>query len=60
MTTKEAMLKAIEELPEDAGYEEAIERLYVLYKIQKGIAQVQAGKTISNEEAMERLAKWLP
>jgi predicted transcriptional regulator len=60
MTTKEAIVKAMQELPDDAGYEEAIERLYVLYKIERGLEQLDAGQSVSHEEAVRRLAKWFP
>ena len=59
MDTKQQMLKAIEELPEDANVEDALERLYLLYKIDKGIKQADAGELISQEEARQRMAKWL-
>ena len=53
------MLKAIEELPDDANIEDALERLYLLYKIDRGIKQADAGELISQEEARQRMAKWL-
>ena len=59
MDTKQQMLKAIEELPEDAKVEDALERLYLLYKIDRGIKQADAGELMSQEEARQRMAKWL-
>lgn len=59
METKQQMLKAIEELPDDASVEDALERLYLFYKIEKGIKQADAGELISQEEARQRMAKWL-
>ncbi|MES4785392.1 MAG: hypothetical protein C4294_05735 [Nitrospiraceae bacterium] len=53
------MLKAIEELPDDAKVEDALERLYLLYKIERGVQQADAGDLISQEEARQRMAKWL-
>jgi len=41
------MLKAIENLPEDANVEDALERLYLLYKIDKGIEQADVGQLIA-------------
>jgi elongation factor P--beta-lysine ligase len=35
--TKQQILKAIEELPDDAGVEEALDRLYLLYKVERGL-----------------------
>ena len=59
MLTKEQMVKAIQELPEDASVDEAVDRLYLLEKIERGIAQADAGQTVSHEEALRRLSRWL-
>jgi predicted transcriptional regulator len=58
-TTKEQIIKAMSELPEDASFEDAIQRLYVLYKIDRGLADVEEGRTLSHEEVKKQLAKWL-
>jgi len=57
--TKQQILKAIEELPDDASIEDALERLYLLYKIEKGLRQADRGDLISQEDARQRMAKWL-
>ena len=57
-TVKHRVLKAIEELPQDATFEEVMECLYFLYKIDKGLKQVEAGETVSHEEAIERTKLW--
>jgi hypothetical protein len=59
MDTKQQILKAIEALPENAQVEDALERLYLLYKIERGIEQADSGELISQEEARQRRAKWL-
>lgn len=59
MTVKEQVLKAIQELPQDATVEDAMERLYLLYKVERGIKQADAGQKISQEEAKKRMNKWL-
>jgi hypothetical protein len=58
MTTKEAILKAMQQLPEDASYEEAIDRLYVLMKVEKGRAAGRAGEKVSLDEARKIAAQW--
>jgi hypothetical protein len=60
MTAKEEILRTLESLPDDAGIEEAIDRLYLLYKVQRGLAQANEGQTVSQEEARRRMARWLP
>jgi predicted transcriptional regulator len=59
MVTKQAMLEAIAQLPDDATIEDAMERLYILEGIERGIAQVEAGQVLTNDEAKKRLSTWL-
>lgn len=51
---KKKIAKTIDELPEDATIEEAIERLVLLHKIQTGLKE-SGGKT--QEEMEEHFAK---
>jgi predicted transcriptional regulator len=57
--TKQQMLKVIRELPDDAGVEDALDRLYLLYKVEKGLGQADRGELISQEDVRQRMAKWL-
>jgi len=50
MEAKQQMLKAIEELPDDAGVEEALDRLYLLYKVERGLRQANRGELLSQDE----------
>ena len=59
MGAKEQIIDAVQALPTDATIEDAMERLYLLYKVQRGIAQAEAGQTITQEEAKERMKRWL-
>ena len=59
MSTKEEMIRLIQELPEDATIEDAMERLYLLHKVERGIAQADSGQKVSQEEAQRRMARWL-
>ncbi|HZS38335.1 MAG TPA: hypothetical protein VFF06_15975 [Polyangia bacterium] len=60
MTTKEQILRALEAMPDGAGIEDAIERLYLLYKVERGLTQADAGEKVTQEEARRRMARWLP
>jgi len=59
MTTKERVLQAVSNLPEDASIEDVMEHLLFLAKIERGIKQADAGQTIPHSEVKERMAKWL-
>lgn len=53
--TRERMLEAIRELPEDASVDDAIERLVFLAKIEEGLAQLERGEGVPHEEVKRRL-----
>ena len=53
---KKKILRAVEQLPDDATIEDAIERLYFLAKIEKGIREADSGLTVSHDEAKKRLS----
>jgi predicted transcriptional regulator len=57
--TEQQILKVFEELPDDAGVEDALDRLYLLYKVERGLAQADRGELLSQEEVRQRMAKWL-
>lgn len=57
--SKQQILKAIAELPDDTSVAEAMDRLYLLYKVERGIRQADNGELISKEEARRRMEKWL-
>ena len=53
-TTRDRIREAIEKLPPDATYDDAIERLIFLAKIEAGLAELDAGKRIPHEEIKQR------
>lgn len=53
--TRERMIEAIRELPEDASVDDAIERLVFLAKIEEGLGQLERGEGIPHEEVKRRL-----
>ena len=52
---KQKVLEAIESLPADASLEDAIERLVLLAKIERGLAELDAGQGVDHAEATRRL-----
>jgi len=53
--TKKKILQVVEQLPDDATIEDAIERLYFLAKIDKGLREADAGLTVPHDEVKKRL-----
>jgi predicted transcriptional regulator len=56
-TAKQKILEAIEKLPPDATLEDAIERLVFLAKVERGLAELDAGKGVDHTEAKRRLVR---
>jgi predicted transcriptional regulator len=59
MTAREQVLQTLQDLPDDTTVEDAIERLYLLFKVERGLAQADAGEKVSQDEARHRMARWL-
>ena len=58
-TVKSQVLKVVEEMPPNVTFIDIfidiMERLYFIYKIDRGLQQVEAGDTLSHEEAKKRI-----
>ncbi|MEI6817386.1 MAG: hypothetical protein WCL14_12305 [Bacteroidota bacterium] len=54
--TKEALIKVVNELPNDFDLEEFLDKLIFMAKVEKGIEQIKDGKVTSFEE-VKRISK---
>lgn len=54
-TAKDLLRETADKLPADASVEEAMERLYFLSKIERGVQEADSGKTVSHDEVRKRL-----
>lgn len=52
-------IKAIQTLSDDSSYDDIMERLYFMQKVEAGLRDIEEGRVISHEEVKERLSKWL-
>ena len=57
-TVKGEALGVIRSLPDDCTMEDIHYHLYVREKVNRGIADVDAGNTISQEEMEQRIGQW--
>ncbi len=55
---KEELTKLIEEQPEDSSGEEIIRELAFHLMVQRGLADSDAGRVISNNEMARRIRSW--
>lgn len=57
-TPKEDLTRLIESQPDDASYDEIVRELALHVMIQRGLADSDARRTISNEEMGRRIRSW--
>ena len=56
---KEEVRRLLELLPDDASLEDIQYHIYVRQKIVRGREDIEAGRTLSEEEFEARMSKWL-
>lgn len=56
--SKKRILQAIDELPHKIEIEDAMEKLYLLYKIEKGIRLADNYEKVVHQTVKERFQKW--
>lgn len=54
-STKAKIVRAVEELPDNASIEDAMERLLFLHKVEVGLRQAEGGETVSLDEVEAHL-----
>ena len=58
-TAKDAVRRMLDQLPDDASFEDIQYHIYVREKIERGRDDVRDGRIMSQEEAERRMARWL-
>lgn len=56
-TVKQKILQVVEGLPDTATFEDVIERLCFLAKVEEGLHQSSIGETVPHTEAVRQLLK---
>ena len=57
ITTKQRIQAAVDELPDDVSIDEAIDRLYLLQKLDEGLRQAAAGDVMDHDEFFDELLR---
>lgn len=57
-TVKEELIRLIEDQPDDSSHDEILRELAFAGMVERGIADSDAGRTISNEEMARRIESW--
>ncbi len=58
-TAKETAIEIIRQLSDQATPEEIVAELYFRQKVEAGLEDLEQHRTLTHDQAKERLAKWL-
>jgi len=59
LTAKQEVMELLKDLPDTSTLEEIQYHLYVRQKVQRGIQDVEEGRTYTQEEVEKRMEKWV-
>ena len=59
MTIKQIAMKTIEQLPEDASWEDIQERINFVAGVRKALHELDEGKGVPHDKVREEFAEWL-
>ena len=59
MTIKEVAVRSIQELPEDATWEDIQERINFVAGVRKGLRELDGGQGLSHEQVREEFREWI-
>jgi predicted transcriptional regulator len=58
-TAKEEVRKLLDQLPDEASFEDIQYHIYVREKIERGLKDVKEGRVFTQAEVEEKMSKWL-
>ena len=57
-TAKQEAIRAIERLPDDVPLDQIVYQLHLLNKVQQGVRDVDAGRTVSGDDLAREIEDW--
>jgi len=56
---KEEVRRMLDQIPDDASFEDIQYHIYVCQKIERGLRDIEEGRVISQKDIERRMSKWL-
>jgi hypothetical protein len=57
-SAKEQVLELVEDMPDDSSYDEIVQELVFARMVSRGLADVKAGRTISDDDMRRTIESW--
>jgi len=58
-TVKDEVRKILDQIPDNASFEDIQYHIYVCQKIERGLKDIEEGRVLSQDEIEKRMSKWL-
>jgi predicted transcriptional regulator len=58
-TAKEKARGAIDALPDDCSIDDILYNVYVVAKVERGLKDIEEGRTLSHDQVMKEMREWL-
>ena len=58
-TAKEEVRKMLDQIPDNASFEDIKYHIYVCQRIERGLNDIEEGRLLSQDEIEKRMSKWL-
>jgi len=58
VSVRDQILRAVAELPSDVSFEEVMEQIFILQKVERGRRQIAGGEGVPHEEARRQMKRW--
>jgi hypothetical protein len=58
-SAKQNAMKVLEQLPDESSYEDIMERILFMQKVETGLEDIRQARVASHEDVKNRLAQWL-
>ena len=55
---KQAIVNLVSDMPDDSTYDEILQELVMARMVERGLADVEAGRTLSDEEMRDTIDSW--
>ncbi|MBM2814474.1 MAG: hypothetical protein HW421_1236 [Ignavibacteria bacterium] len=58
LSIKDKLIEVTENINSETTFDDIMERMFLIYKIEKGLQQVNAGQSISHSELKNQVLEW--
>lgn len=58
LSIKDKLMESVEKINSETSFDDFIDTMFMIYKIEKGLEQINNGKIISNQDLKNQVEQW--